>query len=444
MKTSCSKGVNALDTALEVLLQAGSAALDLLLSPFYYLAVLLIILQYMRQTRLERKLFYVRLHAWPGELGRTLLAGLAVGFLISCAGLFLGVSVTGQAVLWMWGAAVALSLIRVRYLCFAYGVGLLGVLQWVLGWTPLAKRDDWVGSLAGSLDKLDIPGLLLLVALMHLAEAMLVRMQGARFATPLFLEGKRGKLIGAYALQRYWPVPMLLLVPAAGGGGADAALPWQTLLGGALEAGSWTMIGLPMMLGFTELTSTMLPEAKARSASQWLFLYGIAALGMAVLAALWSPFAVVAAVCAALLHEGLILVSRLREAGSSPMYVHDERGLRVLAVIPGTPAEAMGILTGEVLHKVNGMRVRTKEELHQALHINSAFCKLEVLNRDGQLKFLQRARFAGEHHQLGVVLAPDEKAGFYAESAPASLVDLIRRGRTARRRDNSSTSSTPM
>lgn len=429
-----------LDAALEVLSQAGSAALQLLISPFYYLAVLLIMLQYMRQTRLERKLFHVRLHAWPRTLAKTMLAGLIVGVITSCAGLFLGVSVTGESVIWMWGTAALLALIRVRYLCFAYSVGLLGILQWSLSWFPsLSERGDWLGGAAASLGRLDIPGLLVLVALMHVAEALLVRWQGARFASPLFLEGKRGKLVGGYALQGYWPVPMLMLVPAAGG--ADAALPWATLLGDGVLGNGWTMVGFPMMIGFTELTRTLLPEAKARGASQALLLYGLAVAALAIGAAFWPPLTIVAALGALLLHELLLLLSFLKEEARSPLYVHDDRGLCVLAVIPGTPAEAMGILAGEILHKVNGVKVRRIEELYAALHVNSAFCKLEVLNHEGHIKFVQRARYAGEHHQLGVILAPDEKAGFYAAARPASLFDLIRRGRLARQRKGTSASS---
>nr|WP_246628036.1 PDZ domain-containing protein [Paenibacillus oenotherae] len=430
-----------MDAVWEVLRLAGTAAVQLLLSPFYYLAILLIMLQYMRQTRLERKLFHVRLRAWPRQLGRTMLAGLIVGVIASCAGLFLGVSVTGEAVLWMWGTAALLAVIRVRYLCFAYAAGLLGVLQWGLGWSPLAERGDWLGTAAASLDRLDIPGLLVLVALMHVAEALLIRWQGARFASPLFLEGKRGKLVGAYALQGYWPVPMLMLVPAAAGSGAEASLPWATLLGDGTIGMGWTMVGFPMMIGFTELTRTLLPEVKARAASQALLLYGLIVAALAIGSAFWSPLTLPAALCALLLHELLLLVSFLKEEARSPIYVHDDRGLCVLAVIPGTPAEAMGILAGEILHKVNGVRVRKIEELYAALHVNSAFCKLEVLNHEGHIKFVQRARYAGEHHQLGVILAPDERAGYYAAARPASLLDLIRRGRLARRREGTSVSS---
>ncbi|WP_256256626.1 PDZ domain-containing protein [Paenibacillus sp. BC26] len=431
-----------MEAAMELLRQAGSAAIGLLLSPFYYVAVLLIMLQYMRQTRMERKMFHVRLQAWPIQLGRTIIAGLLVGVLVSCISLFLGVSVTADAVFWMWGTAAVLVMIRVRYLCFAYSAGLLGVLQWALGWTELGDRSDWMGSAAGSLAGLDIPGLLVLVALMHVAEALLVRWQGARFASPLFLEGKRGKLVGGQALQGYWPVPILLLVPAVSGGSGDVALPWTLLLGDSSQWSSgFTMLAFPMVIGFSELTRSLLPAAKARNSARGLLFYGIITGIVAVAASFWSPLTLAAALCALLLHEALVAVSYFREAASAPLYVHNDQGLRVLAVIPGTPAESMGILVGEIIHKVNGVRVKTKEELYGALHVNSAFCKLEVLNYEGQIKFAQRARYAGEHHQLGVVLAPDDKADYYAAAAPASLLDLLWRKRTAKSRQRAAASS---
>ncbi|MBB3114224.1 hypothetical protein FHS18_006343 [Paenibacillus phyllosphaerae] len=427
-----------MDAALDLLGQVGAGALSLLLSPFYYVGIILMMLYYMRQTRMERAMFHVRLHAWPRELGRTIASGLLVGLLVSVAGLFLGIQITQEAVLWMWGMTVILAVFSVRYLCFAYSVGVLGVLQWIVGWTPLSDRGDWLGTVSTSLQALDIPGLLVLVAIMHLAEALLVGWQGSRFASPLFLEGKRGKLVGGYMLQGYWPVPLMLLVPAAGSG-TEAALPWSTLLSGDSLGAGWMMLSFPMMLGFTELTRTMLPKEKASEASRSLLYYGLLLGGLAILAAYWTPFTLPAAIAAFVLHEAIVLMSVLREERKSPFYVNAPNGLRVLAVIPGTPAEAMGIAAGELLHKVNGRLVRTKEELHAALHINSAFCKLEVINLAGHVKFLQRARFANEHHQLGVVLAPDEHASAYVEPTPTSLIGLLRSRSAARREARANT-----
>ncbi|HTG70445.1 MAG TPA: hypothetical protein VL921_14400 [Candidatus Udaeobacter sp.] len=424
-----------METAMELLEMLGQAAVQLVAQPFYYIAVLFIILQYTRQIRMERQMFAVKLHNWPSLVLKALLAGLLIGLAVSVAGAFVGVTLTGESVIWLWAVAAVLMLVRIRYLCFAYSAGVIVLLQWLLGWTPLSERTDWIGSAAVSLAGIDAAGLLVLVALLHLAEAVLVRWQGDRLATPLFLEGKRGKLVGGYILQGFWPVPLLMLVPAAGSGASSSALPWTPLFGADWSQG-WSFVALPMIIGFTEMTRSLLPREKAKHAAKGLLLYSICLAGAAILA-WWQPMLLpLAAIASLLLHEAIIWRSRSVEAAQSPLYVHDSRGLRILGIVPGTPAAAMGLITGEVLHKVNGMHVRTKEDLYEALVHNSAFCKLEVLNLDGELKFVQRARFAGEHHQLGVILAPDEQANYYAASGPASLLELLRSSRTANRRDD--------
>jgi len=429
-----------LDTVLGLLEMLGKAAVQLVVQPFYYIAVLFIILQYTRQIRVERQLFAVKLHNWLSLVLKALLAGLVIGVALSVAGAFIGVTLTGESVIWLWATAALLMLVRIRYLCFAYSAGIITLLQWIMGFTPLSDRTDWLGSFASSLAGIDTAGLLVLVALMHLAEAVLVRWQGERLATPLFLEGKRGKLVGGYMLQGFWPVPLLMLVPVGGAGTSTLSLPWTPLFGADWSQG-WSFVALPMIIGFTEMTRSLLPKEKAKHAAKGLLLYSIC-LAAAAFAAWWQPVLLpLAALASLLLHETIIWRSRAIEAASPPLYVHDARGLRILGIVPGTPAAAMGLQTGEILAKVNGVRIKTKDELYEALVQNSAFCKLEVLNREGELKFAQRARYAGEHHQLGVILAPDEQANYYAASGPASLIELLRSARTSNRRGKSSVQS---
>ncbi|WP_214627358.1 PDZ domain-containing protein [Paenibacillus agaridevorans] len=426
-----------METARAIADMLGSAALQLASGPFFYLAILFIILQYSRQMRLERQLFAVKLHDWKGMALRAVVTGLLVGLGLSLISVFIGASLSPSAVLWLWGIAALLMLARIRYLCFAYSAGVVTLLQWIAGFTSLAERGDGIGAMASSLARIDAAGLLLLVAMLHLAEALLVRLQGDKLSTPLFLEGKRGKLVGGYMLQGFWPVPLLLLTPVSAETGASAAasasLPWPTLFGGTGAEG-WTLVALPMIIGFTEMTRSLLPAAKARHAAKGLLLYSVI-LGGAALAAWWqSALLPIAALLSIILHEALVWRSKAMEARREPLYVHDARGLRILGIVPGTPAEAMGLSAGEVIYKVNGMRVSTKEDLYGALGANSAFCKLEVLTVGGEPKFAQRARYAGEHHQLGVILAPDERANFYAADGASSLMELLRGRRASNKR----------
>lgn len=149
-----SEGVLALETAIELLEMLGQAAVQLVAQPFYYIAVLFIILQYTRQIRVERQMFAVKLHHWPSLVLKAMLTGLLIGVAVSIAGAFVGVSLTGEAVLWLWAVAAILMLIRIRYLCFAYSAGVITLLQWLIGWTTLTERTDWLGSLAVSLQEL--------------------------------------------------------------------------------------------------------------------------------------------------------------------------------------------------------------------------------------------------------------------------------------------------
>src|SRR5690606_11111852 len=148
----------------------GQAAVQMAVQPFYYIAVLFIILQYMRQIRMERQMFAVKLHMWPKLVVKALLAGLIIGLAVSIAGLFIGAALTPEAVLWLWAIAVLHMLIRIRYLCVAYSAGIIAVLQWVFGWTALSERTDWMGSFFASLAQIDAAGLVQLVALLHFAE----------------------------------------------------------------------------------------------------------------------------------------------------------------------------------------------------------------------------------------------------------------------------------
>uniref|UniRef100_UPI00406C30CD PDZ domain-containing protein n=1 Tax=Paenibacillus sp. FSL E2-0178 TaxID=2921361 RepID=UPI00406C30CD len=406
-----------MNVMLELLASWGTAVIHLLIQPYYYIALIFIALYYRRQVALERKLIHVKLHSWGRETWRTVWTGGVAGLVVSLAAVALGISLSYTAVACIWVVSLVLMLFRVRYLCFAYSIGVLGIVQFVLSFFPDTLQSGAAGTIAGALREMDIPALLVLAALLHLAEALLARWQGARLATPLFLAGKRGKVVGGYQLQAFWPLPLFLLIPPGAGIGE---LPWHPLLGGALG-----LVSLPVIIGFSEMTQGMLPGRKAARTSGRLLVYSIVLLGLSLLADWWSPLTVVAALSAVLLHEGLSWYSALEERSISPVFVHPPAGRKVLAVLPGSPGQELGILPGEVLLKVNGVLLTGAAQLHEALRMNSAFCKLEVLNREGESKYLQRAIYDGDHHQLGIILVPEPDGSVTAEAKPSSIFSII-------------------
>ncbi|WP_309121741.1 PDZ domain-containing protein [Paenibacillus sp.] len=402
-------------------------------SPFYYLALLFIALHARKQTVIERKLFSVKLHSWWSEWWRMLLWGAAVGASVSVVFLFLGAKLSIPALLLLWVLAVLLSFARVRYFCFAYAAGVLGLLQAAVGWIDAATLPPTAATLVFEVQSVHLPSVLALVGVLHLAEAALVYKMAGRLATPLFFEGKRGKTVGGYQLQGFWPVPLLLLTPMAAGAGIEGALPWPTLFGGDLGSAGWGALAFPVLVGFHSLSLTRLPQNKARVSAFRLGGYGLAvtALGIVVyfVPTWWA--AVAAALLCFALHELIVALDRRGEALASPYFVHDARGLKVLAVVPGSPAAELGIEPGHVLRKVNGIPVRDRAELHAAMRMNAAFMKLEVLNHAGESRFLQRAVYANEHHQLGIVLCPDEHALYVVEFEEGGLFSFLKSRRSS-------------
>jgi hypothetical protein len=390
--------------------------------PFYWLSLLLLFYQYTRQVHFERRAFGIRLHSAIQETLSTFIWGAIAGVIVSVLFIGLGVVLRPTDLFWVWGVALLLSLIRVRYLCLAYAVGVVGIFQMIVRAMP---NGEWKESpLVDSLLQTNLPSLLAIVGILHLAEAFLVAKQGSRAAMPMFYESKRGKVVGGYELQRFWPLPLMLWIPMTGDatvlpyGDALASWGWPWL-SSAVSLASLQLFFFPTVVGYGDRTTTEYPEKLAKSSAQWLVGYGFMMIGVSIGVKFYPMAAMAGAILSFVLHELMIWMMKRRESGREPMYIHSNHGLKVLAVLPGSPAEAMAIQPGEIIHKVNGMKVKTKEELHQAIQLNPAFCRMELFNRSHELRLTHRSLYNGEHHQLGILLCPDHHARYAVKLEPS-------------------------
>lgn len=82
----------------------------------------------------------------------------------------------------------------------------------------------------------------------------------------------------------------------------------------------------------------------------------------------------------------------------------------ILGVVPESPADKMDLKVGEVITKVNSISVHDEIQLYRALQKNSAHCKIEVLDINGEVRFAQRALYEGDYHKLGILMIQDDKA----------------------------------
>jgi hypothetical protein len=393
-------------------------------NPFTYLLLLVIGLQWKRQVDMERRLFSARLHTVAEGVLQSVFYGCLGGLLVSLSFIGLGVVFSLEAFLYIWIIALVLLLFHVRFLCFAYAGAILGMFALLARWFPQGQDIVMLKDIWQSLAGIYIPSLFVMVAVLHMAEALLIYL-GAKRATPIFIQSKRGRLVGAYHIQHFWLVPMFLIVEGNQGSLAPLFTGWPLFSGQAIVPLS--LLLLPAVLGFSEQAISSTPEQKSRFAAKWLTIYSLILLGISFAAVYVSELLLLVAIVFSFVgHEALIWYSRWSEHNRTPIYVHPPEGLKILAVIPHTPAQKMGLQAGEVIVKVNGQPVRRRKELYRSLKQNLTFCKLEVLNLDGNLKFSKSSLYEQDHHQLGVILAPDEEVPYYLESEQVNLWRLIR------------------
>lgn len=416
-----------MDILNEVAFKIGS----FFLQPMFYLGVIILILQYRRQISFERKLFSSRIHSLPIEVFRSLGYGLIGGIIASILMILLGVVFDLQYLWLIWLITTILLLFNVRFLCLSYSIGILGFVSGVM---QLFEHDimqrvvnlnyDWLRDLIVMLLNIDIPTLIVIVAVLHFVEALLVKLNSAKQATPIFVESKRGKLIGGFQIQSYWLLPLFIFVPT---GSFDQnvlfTLSWWPLFSGQAAL---TIIPVPAMIGYSDFTTVYSPKEKTKKSFKYLLIYSLTLLGMAFVAHKLQGFQIIAAIFSGFGHEAIRILGNRKEIKLPAKYVHPKDGLKVLAVIPGSLADIMEIQSGEIIIKVNGISVTNKQELYDALQKQSAFVKLEVINLDGQIRFAKHSIYTGEHHQLGIILSPDDDAPYYIELEDINLIKLIK------------------
>ncbi|HHW18738.1 MAG TPA: PDZ domain-containing protein [Firmicutes bacterium] len=325
-----------------------------------YLVVLgLVAGQYSRVQSLEEKMYgrakNKALYHTVVAVGLGLLGGLFASILLVLA----GVSVTESGISYLLPIALVLYLFSPRFVCYSYAGGLVS-LSYLLFGQP----------------KVNVPAVMALVACLHLAEALLIRISGKSCATPLYIAHRDGQVVGGFGLQRFWPIPLIVLflikVPDISRIEGLIHLPdWWPLVKAPEVPGFGTpvfhMIPIVAALGYGDLAVSRDPAQKARSTSKNLFLFSVLLLGFSIAASRWHAFSWVAALFSPVAHELVIRVAVKEEFDGEPYYVARDRGVMVLDVLDGTPAQKAGIERGNVVCLVRGIEVSTREEMEVLL-----------------------------------------------------------------------------
>ncbi|SIT69051.1 PDZ domain-containing protein [Edaphobacillus lindanitolerans] len=384
----------------EILLELLKGAGRFFLNPLFYIVLLFsVLLGYIRVKR-ERRDFRVRIDDGLTELRNVLSESWIHAVVLSVA-----IGTAGLAVpkgwLVLFCAAMLLVVLSVQYALGSpvYAAGAAALAYWLLGHYGADTDLPLIGwTYSGQPEGMafTVP---LIAGLLLLAEGMLIRRRAADDASPLLLNTARGLKGAAYRTRRLWLLPLLFVVP---GKAIAELLPYWPQF--TLGEETFSFIFIPVVIGFRQTAKHTMPENLFPGLGKAVIWTGAGASAASFLY-FWLPDSGWYVLGASVLVRAFISFwYAARERKGNFAVSPRSEGVTVAAVLPGSPADKMGILPGETIRKVNGVSVADERELYDAIQVNAAHCRVEVLNRDGELRLCQHVIFRHDHHRIGLLV----------------------------------------
>jgi len=160
-----------------------------------------------------------------------------------------------------------------------------------------------------------------------------------------------------------------------------------------------------VIVGFQQMARNTLPAYLFPKLGRSVMLLGLL-VTIGGLVAYFQPIVgLVTVVVGAILRLWISVVYAIRERKVVYAVSAKSNGAMIAAVLPDSPAEKMGLVAGEIIRKVNGVQVHNEHELYEALQINAAHCRLEVLNHENEIRLTQHVVYSDDHYKIGILLA---------------------------------------
>lgn len=377
------------------LLEIGRSIGRFLLNPLLYWYIIICLLASFTRIKQERSQFGRKVFPVFDELYGQRLRGLISGLLISIVMLVLGVALHPLLLIGIIGFTILFSLNRrFTWLSSAYTFGFTAIVllfypyyQAIL--PPIFQTEltqlDWVIFTT-------IMGVLLII------EALMINSLSHNQTFPELFISSRGKVVGQHRLKKLTLIPLVMLWPV---GSLSFVSDWWPIIEWNEEP--FGLVIFPVLIGFDFTIRSGLPTKVAKRFSEYPLLLGLLVIALSLMSYYFKFLSLVCILVAVIGREWLAYRLKAKDQSQPPIFSPLTTGLKVLAVLPGTPAVDLGLMVGDTITKVNGQAVSNPMEFYRALQINRTFCKLDVVDERGEVRFTQRAFYEGEHHELGII-----------------------------------------
>jgi len=375
----------------------------LFLNPIvYYLVFIAGILGVMRVKR-ERKNFHNRTYDAYFELRQLFPLGILLGLILSIITVAAGIAIPFAAILLiaaftlLWSFTANIRMVSPAYILGAafFTVIIIAENNWTI---PLfSKAFHSIG------DRV-YPSIVVVLSLLLIAEGILIYKNGSKVSSPKLIKSRRGQSVGVHEAKRVWMLPLFLLIP---GDALHLSFSWWPIF--HLGTTHYSLILVPFAIGFHQQIQGMLPKEAVQLHGRRVILLGVFTAILSI-AGYWFPLvSIVVAALAVIGRETIALLQRMHDDNLPFYFSKKNNGLMIIGIIPESPADKVGLKVGELISKANGVVVRDENTFYEALQKNRAHCKLEVLDTNGEIRFVQRALYEGDHYELGILFVQDDR-----------------------------------
>lgn len=369
----------------------------------YILVIFFIKVQYQKYSDLQLGLHNRPGFSMKGIIEKTVIIGIVVGFVSSFLITSVGVTIETDTVRYLFYVMFLLLMVDLRLVSLPYAAGLLAAISLIFG-AP----------------KINITSLLCLVAILQLMESILIFIYRKKDFIPVFISHKN-EITGAFLIRRYWMIPIVFFTYILQNStmSLDLSVDWPLIFTmPPLKEGAYAL-GLDCIVAVlchTDIAISSQPEKKSIKSAALLLGYSAVLMALALTSRSVPWVRAIGVVFCLGGKEGLYLLSSFSEKKGKPLYSAVRRGLKVLDILPGSHAEAMGLQRGDIILSINKNDVQSEEGISEALREFPSYTWIQIIGWDGIEKTLEYKYYPEGYNQLGIITVPREKEVTYATS----------------------------
>lgn len=322
--------------------------LKTLYSPFFLLITIILYFQYNRTVQSPIKATIT-----------SIVYGVLGGIIATVSFIYLEVQVIPKDFIYIFIVAILLSLIDLRFICFAYGGSIVVFSNLIFGYPQIDSYE-----------------IMVVVAVLHMIESLLILLNGGSQKMISYFYIKED-MVGGFVFNRFWPIPFVIFI-------GDTMIRPITLIA---------------ILSYGDFTISNYPKRKTIETSIILLLYSSFLLIITFI----NKNKFIPPLFALLGHEAIMLFNKYREINKYPLYSDPLRGVRVLDIYSGTIASKLGIKRGDIILSINGVTVNSEKDIKDIIYTNPQKLTIKYFNIT---KGIVKKTYKGQKKTLGIVTFP--------------------------------------